>query len=83
MKIEMKLQGVAEQRQALQVMNAFNAPLSWLRVLKYMEELSPKTRQVSQSSQPVENTHSLYLLAVHLNVLSFIMYRNKESDIFS
>lgn len=40
------LQGIAEQRQFLQVINAFNAPLSWLRVLKYMEELSPKTRQV-------------------------------------
>ena len=41
------LQGIAEQRQFLRVINAFNAPLSWLRVLKYMEELSPKTRQVA------------------------------------
>jgi hypothetical protein len=40
-----RLQGISDVRQNLQFINAFNAPLSWLRVLKYMEELSPKTRQ--------------------------------------
>ncbi len=41
------MQGISDVRQSLQFINAFNAPLSWLRVLKYMEELSPKTRQAS------------------------------------
>jgi hypothetical protein len=40
-------QGIADQQQFVQSINAFNAPLSWLRLLKYMEALSPKTRQVS------------------------------------
>jgi hypothetical protein len=30
----------------MQFINAFNAPLSWLRVIKYLEALSPTTRQV-------------------------------------
>jgi hypothetical protein len=40
-------QGLSDLQQFVQVVNAFNAPLSWLRVLKYMEALSPKTRQAS------------------------------------
>lgn len=39
-------QGIADQQQSVQSINAFNAPLSWLRLLKYLEALSPKTRQV-------------------------------------
>jgi hypothetical protein len=39
-------QGVSDLRQFMQLVNAFNAPLSWLRVIKYMEALSPNTRQV-------------------------------------
>mmetsp|Transcript_16910 Transcript_16910/g.35743 ORF Transcript_16910/g.35743 Transcript_16910/m.35743 type:complete len:201 (+) Transcript_16910:384-986(+) len=42
-------QGISDVRQFLQFINAFNAPLSWLRVLKYLEELSPKTRQLTQT----------------------------------
>ena len=44
------VQGIADQQQFVQSVNAFNAPLSWLRLLKYMEALSPKTRQASKST---------------------------------
>ena len=39
-------QGISDLRQTMQFINAFNAPLSWLRVIKYLEALSPTTRQV-------------------------------------
>ncbi len=46
MRIVSFCQGVTDLRQFMQFVNAFNAPLSWLRVIKYLEALSPSTRQV-------------------------------------
>ena len=34
-------------RQVVQFSNAFNAPLSWLRMLNYLEAISPRTRQLT------------------------------------
>ncbi len=55
----------------MQVVNAFNAPLSWLRVLKYMEALSPKTRQAS----PGVIILLLVLLCLLLLLSSFLVLR--------
>ncbi len=57
----------------MQVVNAFNAPLSWLRVLKYMEALSPKTRQASPGV--VILLLVFKLLCLILSVSSFLVLR--------
>ncbi len=33
--------------QYVKFFNAFNAPLSWLRALSYLEAISPRTRQLT------------------------------------
>jgi hypothetical protein len=70
-----RVQGISDQQQFVQTINAFNAPLSWLRLLKYMEAISPKTRQVA-ARVPLSIELLKYMMLTSQNFLYYVLDAN-------